>query len=178
MAEESKNTGLVIWLTGLAGSGKSTIGRALYERLRSQISNVIYLDGDELRDILGAYGYDKHSRIEVAKKRSDIAHFLAGQGMVVIVTTISMFDDIYAYNRSRLKRYFEVYIQCDMEELCARDQKGLYSKAMRGEVENVVGVDIDFDKPNSHLIIDNCTQDGIEDKVEKILSAVCLMMHG
>lgn len=78
--------GLCLWLCGLTRSGKSTIGKALYEAIKQEISNVVYLDGDELRDLLGHFAYDRQSRIEVALKRSAFAHFLSVQGLVVVVT--------------------------------------------------------------------------------------------
>ncbi|MFG5095636.1 MULTISPECIES: adenylyl-sulfate kinase [Campylobacter] len=159
----------IITLTGLAGSGKSTIGKALYNTLKQEHTNVIYLDGDEFRDVLGVYDYDKQSRIELAIKRSKFAKFLNDQGMIVIVATISMFNEIYAYNRKNLKHYFEVYVKCDMEELIKRDQKNLYSKALRKEIQNVVGVDIEFDFPNSDLVIENSCQDKLEEKVQMII---------
>ncbi|MCV3420432.1 adenylyl-sulfate kinase [Campylobacter lari] len=159
----------IITLTGLAGSGKSTIGKALYNTLKQDYANIIYLDGDEFRDILGAYDYDKQSRINLAIKRSKFAKFLNDQGMIVIITTISMFNEIYAYNRKNLKHYFEVYVKCDMEELIKRDQKNLYSKALRKEIQNVVGVDIEFDFPNSDLVIENSCQDKLEEKVQMII---------
>ncbi|MBZ7935530.1 adenylyl-sulfate kinase [Campylobacter sp. B0100352/1] len=166
--QDLKNGG-VIWLTGLAGSGKSCIAEELCRKLREKLNNIIYLDGDELRDLLGHYGYEKEGRIEVSLKRSNFAHFLSSQGMVVIVSTISMWDEIYTYNRKRLKNYFEIYIKCDFEELKKRDKKGLYSGALKGDIKNVVGVDIDFDEPHPDLIVDNSKLDNLEKKVAIIL---------
>ncbi len=159
----------IIWLTGLAGSGKSTIGKALYEKLKQEYKNIIYLDGDELRDLLGYYSYDKKGRIDVALKRSQFAKFLNDQGIIVVATTISMFNEIYQYNRKNLKNYFEIYIKCSMEELIKRDQKELYTKALKGEIENVVGVDIKFDEPNAHFVLDNSMQENLDEKVETII---------
>ncbi|EPE3793673.1 adenylyl-sulfate kinase [Campylobacter lari] len=159
----------IITLTGLAGSGKSTIGKALYNTLKQEYANIIYLDGDEFRDVLGVYDYDKQSRINLAIKRSKFAKFLNDQGMIVIVTTISMFNEIYTYNRKNLQNYFEVYIKCDIEELIKRDQKNLYSKALRKEIQDVVGIDIKFDFPNSDLVIENSRQDKLEEKVQMII---------
>ncbi|MDA3967585.1 MULTISPECIES: adenylyl-sulfate kinase [Helicobacter] len=166
--------GLVIWLCGLAGSGKSTIGRALSQKLREKIPNVVYLDGDELRDLLGAYGYDREGRIEVALKRSKFAHFLSSQGQVVVVTTISLFDEIYQYNRETLKNYLEVYVKCDLEELKRRDQKGLYSKALNGEIRDVVGIDIAYDNPNADVVIENSEQNNLDKKLDEILKRVTI----
>ncbi|MPP29953.1 adenylyl-sulfate kinase [Campylobacter jejuni] len=132
--------------------------------------NIIYLDGDEFRDILGAYDYDKQSRINLAIKRSKFAKFLNDQGMIVIITTISMFNEIYKYNRQIFKNYIEVYIKCNMDELIKRDQKGLYTKAINKETQNVVGIDISFDQPQANLTIDNSSQDRIKEKVQMIIS--------
>ena len=164
--------GLVIWLCGLAGSGKSTIGRALYQQIKQEIPNVVYLDGDELRDLLGDYGYSREGRIEVALKRSKFAKFLSQQGLVVVVTTISLFDEIYKHNRATLQNYLEVYIQCDLEELIKRDQKGLYTKALKGEMKDVVGVDIPFVKPNADILLDNNSLDLLNEKVCNILCQI------
>ncbi|MBZ7958710.1 adenylyl-sulfate kinase [Campylobacter molothri] len=166
-----KNGG-VIWLTGLAGSGKSYIAEELCRKLKEKLNNIIYLDGDELRDLLGHYGYEKEGRIEVSLKRSNFAHFLSSQGMIVIISAISMWNEIYTYNRKRLKNYFEIYIKCDFEELKRRDKKGLYSGAIQGDIKNVVGVDIDFDEPCSDLIIDNSKLDNLEEKVSTILNSL------
>lgn len=164
--------GLVIWLCGLAGSGKSTLGRALSQKLKEKIPNVVYLDGDELRDLLGHYSYDREGRIEVALKRSQFAKFLSDQGQVVVVTTISLFNEVYKYNRQTLQNYLEVYIECDLKELKRRDQKGLYSKALCGEISNVVGVDLAYEVPNADVIIDNSLQNELDKKIEKILENV------
>ncbi|MBZ7948438.1 adenylyl-sulfate kinase [Campylobacter sp. RM9929] len=166
-----KNGG-VIWLTGLAGSGKSYIAEELCRKLKEKLNNIIYLDGDELRDLLGHYGYEKEERIEVSLKRSNFAHFLSSQGMIVIISAISMWNEIYTYNRKRLKNYFEIYIKCDFEELKRRDKKGLYSGAIQGDIKNVVGVDIDFDEPCPDLIIDNSKLDNLEEKVSTILNSL------
>ncbi|HEG8189996.1 TPA: adenylyl-sulfate kinase, partial [Campylobacter jejuni] len=106
----------------------SYIAEALYKKLKEKYNNIIYLDGDELRDLLEHYGYDKQSRIDMSIKRSKFAHFLSSQNMLVIVSAISMWNEIYEHNKKTLKNYFEIYIKCDFEELKKRDKKNLYSK--------------------------------------------------
>ncbi|EAJ2878930.1 adenylyl-sulfate kinase [Campylobacter coli] len=164
--------GGVIWLTGLAGSGKSCIAEALYQKLKEKYDNIIYLDGDEFRELLGHYKYDKQSRIEVSIKRSKFAHFLSSQNMLVIVSAISMWDEIYRYNRKTLKNYYEIYIKCDIEELKKRDKKRLYSEALSGKISNVVGIDINYDEPNADLILDNSKLNLLDEKVDRILQAL------
>lgn len=162
--------GAVIWLCGLAGSGKSTLAMALNERLRAKFDNVIYLDGDESREIFGHFSYDKNGRIDMAIKRSKLANFLSKQGQIVIVSTISLFNEVYEFNRATLQNYFEVFVECEFDELKRRDQKGLYTKALSGEITNVVGVDIAYDTPSPNFTINNTKTIDLDKKSALILS--------
>lgn len=161
--------GAVIWLCGLAGSGKSTLAMALNERLRAKFDNVIYLDGDESREIFGHFSYDKNGRIDMAIKRSKLANFLSKQGHIVIVSTISLFNEVYEFNRATLQNYFEVFVECEFGELKRRDQKGLYTKALSGEIANVVGVDIAYDTPSPNFTINNTKTIDLDKKSVLIL---------
>ena len=158
--------GAVIWLCGLAGSGKSTLAMALNERLRAKFDNVIYLDGDESREIFGHFSYDKNGRIDMAIKRSKLANFLSKQGQIVIVSTISLFNEVYEFNRATLQNYFEVFVECEFDELKRRDQKGLYTKALSGKIANVVGVDIAYDTPRPNLVLENSKAVDLEQKAQ------------
>lgn len=166
------NQGGVIWLTGLAGSGKSYIAQALYEKLRENFKNTIHLDGDEFRELLGHFGYEKEERIKVSLKKAQFAHFLGSQGMIVIVSAISMFKECYEYNRKNLKNFFEIYVECDFEELLRRDKKGLYSGALNKKIQNVVGVDIKYDEPKPDLTIDNTHFGALDEKLALILKSL------
>ncbi|MBZ7959999.1 adenylyl-sulfate kinase [Campylobacter molothri] len=168
------NEGKVIWICGLAGAGKTTISQNLYEKLKKEYSHTILLDGDVIREILQEYGYSKEARLMSAKKISSLCSFLAKNDIIVVCATISLFKEIYQLNRSTIKNYFEVFIDCPMEELILRDQKGLYSGALRGEIKNVVGIDIEFDKPNAHYIIDNSSKFGLEKKVDDLYNEIKL----
>ena len=156
--------GAVVWLCGLAGSGKSTLAKSLTNILRQKFDSVIYLDGDELREIFGHFSYDKNGRIDMAIKRAKMANFLSKQGQIVIVSTISLFSEVYEWNQMNLQHYFEVFVKCDFDELKRRDQKGLYTKALRGEVKNVVGVDLQYDAPTPNLVIENSKANNLDKK--------------
>lgn len=156
--------GVVVWLCGLAGSGKSSLAVSLTNLLRQKFDNVVYLDGDELREIFGHFAYHKNGRIDMAIKRAKMANFLSKQGQIVIVSTISLFNEVYAWNRANIANYFEVFVKCNFDELKRRDQKGLYTSALRGEIKNVVGVDIDYDTPQPNLTLENSEAKDLDKK--------------
>lgn len=164
----TRGVNMVVWLMGLAGSGKSTLGRALYNDLKSRgISNLVYLDGDEFREIIGEFGYDKDSRIAIAKKRAMLCQVLSSQGLIVIASSISMFRENYEFNREHIKKYFEVYVKCSMDELKKRNQKGLYS----GEIAEVVGLDIAIDEPRADLVLEN-DKNPIKENLAILMNAI------
>lgn len=159
--------GLVYWITGLAGSGKTTIGRALYQQLCLLKRKVIFLDGDEMRWVLGkTKEFSRAERLDLARIYSRQCKMLADQGHDVVCATISLFKEVHAYNRELLSRYMEVFIECSPEELSRRNQKGIYQAG-----DNVVGVSIPYDRPlGCHLVIDNTQADACMEKVQQILS--------
>ena len=145
-----KDQGKVIWITGLAGAGKTTLATKLCKRFRQESSSVIQLDGDKLRDLfvggLGA-GTSREARLKLSFGYSKLCKLLAGQGFIVVIATVSLFKEIHKWNRSNIPVYKEVFLKVPFEELEARDQKGLYSKFHNGEIRDVVGLDIEFDEP-------------------------------
>ena len=158
--------GSVIWLCGLAGSGKSTLAQALSQSLQTQLDNVVHLDGDEMRELFGHFDYDKNGRIQMALKRAILSRILAKQGKIVIVSTISLFKEVYEFNRANLPNYFEVFVDCNLEELHRRDQKQLYTSG-----HNVVGKDIAFDTPHPHFVIPNHERQNLKEKTQNLLTA-------
>lgn len=145
----------VIWLTGLAGAGKTTFASELFKYLKQSHKNTILLDGDVFRNIFGESGFTRDERLKIAYKINALVSFLEQNQLLVIVATMSLFDEIYTLNRTNFKNYFEVYIKCDFNELIRRDKKALYSKALNREIQNVVGVDIKFDEPKAHFVLEN-----------------------
>lgn len=132
--------GVLIWITGLSGVGKSTVSRALKEILVRDYSNIVWLDGDTLRDVLGiSAGYDWASRKHYAFIYSRLCELLVKQGMIVICSTISLFHDVQKRNREKNERYIEVFLEAPIEILQKRDNKKVYSTKMD---KQIVGVDI------------------------------------
>lgn len=166
---------MVVWITGLSGAGKTTIGESLFNRIKSKYSNTIFLDGDVFRNVIGNHGYKRKDRLDLAKKISNLCSYLENQNINVVCSTISLFNEVHKLNRDQIKEYYEIFIDVDFKELVDRDQKGLYSGALKGEIEDVVGVDINFDIPiNPHLIINNNELIDLEKKVDEIVDLIQL----
>lgn len=167
---------MLIWITGLAGAGKTTIATALYEKLKQKYNNWVLLDGDCFREVMGQdVGYDLNSRKIMAKRMSRLCKYLTDQGIHVICATISMHKEVHEFNRKAIKDYYEVLVDVSLENLIKRDKKELYSRVLKNEIYDVVGMDIPFDKPeNPSLIIDNNEMNNLDIKVQKILDIVKL----
>ncbi len=152
-----KEKGVLYWLTGLSGAGKTTIGNALYYELKEKKSNVILLDGDILKQIVGSdLGYSYAERFERAKRYSNLCKILVDQGMIVIICTIAMFDEIRNWNRNNIDGYVEVYLDVSLDILRKRNQKGLYLKQQKGGLVNLAGVDMETQLPkNPDIVLKN-----------------------
>lgn len=148
---------MIIWLTGMSGAGKTTIGKELYKKLAETYPSFIFLDGDIVREIMGNdLGYSVKDRKINADRISRLCHFLDSQGISAVCATQSLFHESQAWNREHIKDYFEIYIKVSTDTLFKRDPKGLYSRALKGEIKNVVGVDIKCPPPKQpDMIIEN-----------------------
>jgi len=151
---------MIMWIVGLSGAGKTTIGRKVYEQWKARESNTVLIDGDEVRAIFAQDqtpgDYSLSGRRKNAERITAMCEWLDRQGINVVCCILSVFPDMRAENRDRFSDYFEVYIKVPVDNLIKRDDKGIYGPAMRGETTNVVGVDIPFQEPEtSNLAIDN-----------------------
>lgn len=168
---------MVIWLIGMSASGKTTIGRKLYDQLTLSSEKWVFLDGDVFRHIQGEdLGHSLEDRKKNAYRISRFCEFLDSQGVNVLSCVLSIFHDNQEYNKMNIPNYKEVFIDVDLEELIKRDNKELYKKALQGEIKNVVGVDIEFRPPLSpDVIIDNnANNPNFEEITEKIIKALNL----
>jgi bifunctional enzyme CysN/CysC len=158
----------VIWLTGLSGSGKSTIANALEKKLVSLGMHAYVLDGDNLRLGLNKdLGFTREDRAENVRRVSEVAHTLYDAGLITIVALVSP----YAEDRAQAKALFpqgdfaEVWVKTPAEICAERDPKGLYKKAASGELPNLTGVGQEYEAPKDAVL----TLDGTKSVEENIL---------
>lgn len=149
--------GTVYWITGLSASGKTTIGKLFYNQLLKSKQNLVFLDGDVMREIFGnGLGHSLEDRKKLAMSYSRLCKALAEQGLDVVCATISMFHECHKWNRENISNYKEIYLQTPMGILIKRDTKGLYSKSLESKKNNVVGVDQTFEEPlQPDIVIEN-----------------------
>jgi len=167
------NRGFVVWLTGLSGSGKTTIGRVLQQILRDKGYKVELLDGDEVRRNLSPeLGFSKQDREIHAKRVVYISKLLARNGVIVIVSLISPYRAFRAYAREELKDFVEVYVRCSIDTCIKRDPKGLYKKALNGEITDMTGIQDPYEEPlNPEVVVDTDKQ-SVDECVNTILDAL------
>ena len=170
--------GWVFWVTGLSGSGKTTIGQLLFQRLRGRAVNSVFLDGDVLRQAFGGdLGYTLEERRECARRYSRISALLAGQGLNVVMATISMFHECREWNRANLARYFEIYLRVTPDILSTR--RSLYGDAnpKQSQTDFVVGRDLPFEEPLSpDLIFDNNGSKAPQEVADSIWNKIELLL--
>lgn len=148
-----ENKSAVIWFTGLSGAGKTTISRDLIERFNEDGINPIYLDGDEIRNIIPNIGFDEESRKKHNLNVGYMAAMIEKQGNTVIVSLISPYNDIREKIRKECKNFIEVFVSTDFETCKNRDTKGLYAKAISGEIKNFTGFTSPYDIPLTPEIV-------------------------
>ena len=158
--------GKVYWITGLSGSGKTSIGSILFQELKKESNMVVFLDGDVMREyICSDLGYTLLERELCARRYSGLCKMLFLQGFTVICCTISMFHSVREWNRDNINNYIEVYVKASSDTLQERNQKGMYT----GNQKNMMGIDLTTEFPrNPHIILENDEGD-IQFLVEKIL---------
>lgn len=140
--------GPVLWFTGLSGSGKTTTARHVETILREQGYAVELLDGDELRaTICKGLGFSREDRLENIKRIAYIAKLLSRNGVIVLVSAITPYEEMRDYARREVPGYVEIYVKCPLETCEHRDVKGLYAKARRGELLRFTGISDPYEEP-------------------------------
>ena len=164
----------IIWMTGLSGSGKSTIAKEIEKKLFLKNYNVFVLDGDNLRaGINRGLGFTTEDRTENIRRTAEVARLLSQAGFIVIVSLISPYISERKKARDiRPEIFKEIFIKASIDECKKRDVKGLYSKAISGEIENFTGISSPYEDPKNPDLILNTEKESIEESVNKLESFI------
>lgn len=167
------NQGVTIWLTGLSGAGKSTIGALLASELRHRGLPVETLDGDVVRTNLSkGLGFSREDRDTNIRRIAFVSKLLTRNGVAVIVAAISPYQNTRDEARREIGRFCEVYVKCSLDELVRRDVKGLYARALRGEIANFTGVSDPYEEPTAPDVVVETERESPAESVARILAAL------
>lgn len=159
-----------LWFTGLSGSGKSTLSKLVGEELRRRGLKVEVLDGDEVRTHFSqGLGFSKDDRDANVKRIGYVCHLLTRNGIWSLSAAISPYRETRDYNRQLIGHFIEIYVECSLEKLSERDVKGLYKKAMAGQIPHFTGVSDPYEPPVSPDIKVNSEKETVQQSFEKII---------
>lgn len=162
--------GFVIWFTGLSGSGKSTLAAMIAAELRSRGVHVETLDGDDVRRHLSkGLGFSREDRDENVRRIGFVAKLVARSGACAIAAVISPYSSVREEMRSSIERFVEVYTECPIAVLADRDPKGLYRKALAGEIRHFTGVDDPYEPPIAPEVHLDTSRETPEESLGKLL---------
>ena len=163
--------GFTIWFTGLSGAGKTTLARLLEPELQSRGYKVEVLDGDIVRTNLSkGLGFSKEDRDTNIRRIGFVCNLLARNDVIAIAAAISPYKEVRDELREDLKQFVEVYVECPIPVLAERDVKGLYKKALAGEIKNFTGIDDPYEPPVSPEVAVHSDSETPEESLAKILA--------
>jgi adenylyl-sulfate kinase len=161
--------GCTVWFTGMSAAGKTTTARMLEERLRTLGARVEVLDGDVVRTRLSkGLGFNKVDRDENIRRIGFVCELLSRNGVIAIAAAISPYQALRDEVRARISCFVEVYMECPVEVLIERDVKGLYKKALSGEITQFTGISDPYEPPLAPEVIVHSARETPEEGVEKI----------
>jgi adenylyl-sulfate kinase len=169
----NNSKGLTLWFTGLSSAGKSTLARAVYERLSSCGYRLELLDGDEVRKYLSkGLGFSKEDRDDNIRRIGYVAELLTRHGVITLVSVISPYRSVRQEVRERTGNFIEIYVNAPLAVCERRDVKGLYRKARSGEIHAFTGIDDPYEEPLSPEIECHTDLETLEESVEKVLREI------
>lgn len=163
--------GFTVWLTGLSGAGKTTIAHQLAGIVRERLGKVELLDGDVVRTNLSkGLGFSKEDRDTNIRRIGFVSLLLTRNGVPVIASAIAPYQAVRDEVRHQIGNFVEVYVKCSLDELVKRDVKGLYAKALRGEIANFTGVSDPYEAPTNPEVTVVTDAETLEESVGKVVA--------
>jgi adenylyl-sulfate kinase len=164
-------SGFTLWLTGLSGAGKSTLAHAVAERLRGHGARVEILDGDEIRlNLSKGLGFSREDRDTNIRRIGYVAKLLTRNGVAVIPAAISPYRAVRDEVRREIGAFVEVYVKASLDECVRRDIKGLYKKALAGEIPQFTGVSDPYEEPERPELVVDTEEEEVVESAERVLA--------
>ena len=171
MTQATKAPGFTLWLTGLSGAGKSTIAHAVAERLRALGVPVEILDGDEVRlNLSKGLGFSREDRDTNVRRIGYVAKLLTRNGVAVIPAAISPFRSVRDEVRRDIGAFVEVHVKASLDECIRRDTKGLYRKALAGEIPQFTGVSDPYEEPVKPELVVDTEHEDVNTSTERVIA--------
>ncbi len=166
-------SGFTLWFTGLSGAGKSTISSIILDRLRTHGAKAELLDGDVVRTHLSkGLGFSKEDRDTNIRRIGFVCELLSRNGVIAIGAAISPYRSVRDEIRFRIPNFVEVYVECPLDALVARDVKGLYKKALAGELPQFTGVSDPYEPPLNPELTVHTAVESAEQSADKVWEAL------
>ncbi len=171
----------VFWLTGLPGSGKTTLAKAVADELKKMGYKVEVLDGDRIRQTINPdAGFTKEQRALHLRRVAWISRLLARNGVITLCSFVSPYREVRKIVREIVEEdvpFYEIYVKCPVEECIKRDPKGLYKKALRGEIERFTGISDPYEPPESPDLIIDTVNESVEESKDKLLKFILAKLN-
>lgn len=163
--------GVTIWFTGLPCSGKTTVADTVAEKLRKMGVDVERLDGDVVRKFLSKdLGFSKEDRRKNLERVAFVCHLLTKHGVSTLASFVSPYRDVRESVKKIVgKDFIEVFVKCSLKKCMERDTKGMYKKAIRGEIKDFTGIDDVYEEPEKPDIIVDTENESVEECAEKVI---------
>ena len=163
------DAGCTLWFTGLSGSGKSTLSSLVAARLRARHARVELIDGDIIRtQLCHGLGFSKDDRQENIRRIGFVCELLSRNGVIAIAAAISPYRACREELRSRISNFIEIYMHCPVDVLVERDVKGLYKKALAGEIPHFTGISDPYEPPLHPDVVVHSDRETVIESVDKI----------
>ena len=164
-----KNKGIVFWITGLSGSGKTAIAEKIKKDISNKYGPTMIISGDDLRNIFGYKKFSKKNRLVYAFSYSKLCKCIADNNINIIFSTVSLFHTVRKWNRSNIKNYIEIYIQSDIDKIIKQKKKFFY----KGNYKNIVGKNIKPEFPKfPNVIIKNDFKKSVNDLSKELIKKI------
>ncbi|MFQ6617888.1 MAG: adenylyl-sulfate kinase [Fidelibacterota bacterium] len=167
---QNEQKGFTLWLTGLSGAGKTTVSRLLESEFSNRKLKVEVLDGDVIRTNLSrGLGYSREDREINLKRIGFVCKLLSRNNVIAIAAAITPYQNVRDFLREDIENYIEVYVSCPLEICIKRDPKGLYKKALKGEIENFTGISDPYEEPKNSDITLYTDRESPEESAKRVV---------